>query len=152
MTKKEQELEALLAPSVAALGLRIWGIEYLSQGKRSVLRIFIDADAGVTVDDCERVSKQASDLLDVDDVLSAGYTLEVSSPGLDRVLFKRDQYAESIGETVDVRLNYPLEGRRRFVGPLRGVASGDLVVQVDDAEFVIALENVQRARIVPQFE
>jgi ribosome maturation factor RimP len=152
MSRKEQQLEELLAPSVTALGLRIWGVEYLSQGKRSVLRIFIDADAGVTVDDCERVSRQASDLLDVEDLLNSSYTLEVSSPGLDRVLFKPDQYAESIGETVDVRLNYPFEGRRRFVGPLRGLENGELVVQVDDAEYLIPLENVQRARIVPQFE
>jgi ribosome maturation factor RimP len=152
MTKKEQQLETLLAPAVTALGLRIWGIEYLAQGKRSVLRIYIDADAGVTVDDCERVSKQASDLLDVEDLLNASYTLEVSSPGLDRVLFKRDQFAESIGETVDIRLNYPVEGRRRLVGPMRGLEDDELVVQVDDAEFVVALDNVQRARIVPQFD
>jgi ribosome maturation factor RimP len=103
MTKKEQQLEALLAPSVMALGLRIWGIEYLAQGKRSLLRIYIDGDNGVTIEDCERVSKQVSDLLDVEDVLASSYTLEVSSPGMDRVLFKLEQYAESIGETVDAR-------------------------------------------------
>jgi ribosome maturation factor RimP len=152
MTKKEQQLEALLAPSVMALGLRIWGIEYLSQGKRSLLRIYIDGDNGVTVDDCERVSKQVSDLLDVEDVLASSYTLEVSSPGLDRLLFKPEQYAESIGETVDVRLNYPFEGRRRLVGPLTSLENDNVVVQVEDSEFLIPLSNVQRARIVPRFE
>jgi ribosome maturation factor RimP len=152
MTKKEQQLEALLAPSVIALGLRIWGIEYLAQGKRSLLRVYIDGDDGVTVDDCERVSKQVSDLLDVEDVLAASYTLEVSSPGMDRLLFKPEQYAESIGETVDVRLNYPFEGRRRFVGSLNGLENDELVVQVEDSEYLIPLNNVQRARIVPRFE
>jgi len=152
MTKKEQQLEALLAPSVMALGLRIWGIEYLSQGKRSLLRIYIDGDEGVTIDDCERVSKQVSDLLDVENVLASSYTLEVSSPGLDRLLFKPEQYAESIGETVDVRLNYPFEGRRRFVGALTRLEDDEVIVQVEDLEFLIPLSNVQRARIVPRFE
>jgi ribosome maturation factor RimP len=152
MTKKEQQLEALLAPAVKALGLRIWGIEYLSQGKRSLLRIYIDGDEGVTIDDCERVSKQVSDLLDVENVLVSSYTLEVSSPGLDRLLFKPEQYAESIGETVDVRLNYPFEGRRRLVGPLTSLDDDKVVVLVDDSEFLIPLSNVQRARIVPRFE
>jgi ribosome maturation factor RimP len=152
MTKKEQQLEALIAPSVNALGLRVWGIEYLAQGKRSLLRVYIDADAGVTIDDCERVSKQVSDLLDVEDVLAASYTLEVSSPGMDRLLFKPEQYAESIGETVDIRLNYPFEGRRRFVGSLTSLENDELVVQVEDSEYLIPLSNVQRARIVPQFE
>jgi ribosome maturation factor RimP len=152
MTKKEQQLEALLAPSVMALGLRIWGIEYLAQGKRSLLRIYIDGDNGVTIEDCERVSKQVSDLLDVEDVLASSYTLEVSSPGMDRVLFKPEQYAESIGETVDVRLNYPFEGRRRFVGALTSLENDEVIVQVEDSEFLIPLSNVQRARIVPRFE
>ena len=152
MTKKEQQLEALLTPAVMALGLRIWGIEYLSQGKRSLLRIYIDGDDGVTIDDCERVSRQVSDLLDVENVLVSSYTLEVSSPGLDRLLFKPEQYAESIGETVDVRLNYPFEGRRRLVGPLTSLENDNVVVVVEDSEFLIPLSNVQRARIVPRFE
>jgi ribosome maturation factor RimP len=152
MSKKEQELETLLTPTVAALGLRVWGIEYLGQGKRSMLRIYIDRDEGVTIDDCEAVSKQVSELLDVEEVLTSAYTLEVSSPGMDRVLFKPEQYAESIGETVDVRLNYPFEGRRRVIGALTGLENDEMVVQVEDSEYQIPLSNVQRARIVPRFE
>lgn len=152
MTKKERELESLLAPTVAAMGLRVWGIEYLGQGKHSVLRIYIDRDEGVTIEDCESVSKQVSELLDVEGTLTASYTLEVSSPGMDRLLFKPEQYAESIGETVDVRLNYPFEGRRRVVGALTGLENDEVVVQVEDSEYLIPLSNVQRARIVPRFE
>jgi ribosome maturation factor RimP len=152
MTKKERELEALLSPTVTAMGLRVWGIEYLGQGKHSVLRVYIDRDEGVTIDDCENVSKQVSELLDVEDALPASYTLEVSSPGMDRLLFKPEQYAESIGETVDVRLNYPFEGRRRVVGALTGLENDEMVVQVEDSEYQIPLSNVQRARIVPRFE
>jgi ribosome maturation factor RimP len=152
MSKKEQELEALLTPTVAALGLRVWGVEYLGQGKHSMLRIYIDRDEGVTIEDCEAVSKQVSELLDVEEVLTSSYTLEVSSPGMDRVLFKPEQYAESIGETVDVRLNYPFEGRRRVIGALTGLENDEMVVQVEDSEYQIPLSNVQRARIVPRFE
>ena len=152
MTKKEQQLETLLATAVAAMGLRIWGVEYLGQGKHSVLRVYIDSDEGVTVDDCERVSKQVSDLIDVEGVLTSSYTLEVSSPGMDRLLFKPEQYLDSIGETVDVRLNYPFEGRRRVVGSLTRVVDDEVVVQVEDSEYLIPLSNVQRARIVPRFE
>jgi ribosome maturation factor RimP len=152
MTKKERELETLLTPTVAALGLRVWGIEYLGQGKHSVLRIYIDRDEGVTIDDCEAVSKQVSEVLDVEGTLTSSYTLEVSSPGMDRLLFKPEQYAESIGETVDVRLNYPFEGRRRVVGALTGLENDEMVVQVEDSEYQIPLSNVQRARIVPRFE
>ena len=152
MTKKEQELETLLTPTVAALGLRVWGVEYLGQGKHSMLRIYIDRDEGVTIEDCELVSKQVSEVLDVEGTLTSSYTLEVSSPGMDRVLFKPEQYAESIGETVDVRLNYPFEGRRRVVGALTGLENDEMVVQVEDSEYQIPLSNVQRARIVPRFE
>lgn len=152
MSKKEQELETLLTPTVAALGLRVWGVEYLGQGKHSMLRIYIDRDEGVTIDDCEAVSKQVSELLDVEEVLTSAYTLEVSSPGMDRVLFKPEQYAESIGETVDVRLNYPFEGRRRVIGALTGLENDEMVVQAEDSEYQIPLSNVQRARIVPRFE
>jgi len=152
MTKKEQELETLLTPTVAALGLRVWGIEYLGQGKHSMLRIYIDRDEGVTIEDCELVSKQVSEVLDVEGTLTSSYTLEVSSPGMDRLLFKPEQYAESIGETVDVRLNYPFEGRRRVVGALTGLENDEMVVQVEDSEYQIPLSNVQRARIVPRFE
>jgi ribosome maturation factor RimP len=152
MSKKEQELETLLTPTVAALGLRVWGVEYLGQGKHSMLRIYIDRDEGVTIDDCEAVSKQVSELLDVEEVLSSSYTLEVSSPGMDRVLFKPEQYAESIGETVDVRLNYPFEGRRRVIGALTGLENDEMVVRAEDSEYQIPLSNVQRARIVPRFE
>ena len=152
MTRKEQQLEALISPCVAALGLTLWGIEYLAQGRRSLLRVYIDADDGVTIDDCERASKHVSDLLDVEDAVASAYTLEVSSPGLDRLLFKPQQYAESIGETVDVRLNYPQGGRRRIVGALTRLQNDSAVLKVEESEYVIPLDNVQRARIVPRFE
>ena len=87
-----------MAPTVESLGCSIWGVEYLSQGKHTKLRLYIDRSEGVTVDDCADVSRHVSDVLDVEEILSAAYTLEVSSPGMDRILFKESQYAESVGE------------------------------------------------------
>ena len=131
----------------------IWGVEYMSQGRHSRLRVFIDrADGEVSIDDCERVSRRASDLLDVEDTIHGSYTLEVSSPGMDRTLFKPEQFETCVGERIDVRLNYPCDGRRHIVGVLAGLEDGSAVVRVDDTEYVLPLENVQRASLVPQFD
>ena len=151
LNRKEMQLETLLGPTVEGLGCRLWGIEYQSQGRRSVLRVYIDRDAGVSIEDCKLVSKQISALLDVEEPIGGSYTLEVSSPGMDRCLFRPDQYAESIGESIDLRLNFPFEGRRRLVGRMVGFENDEVAVQLDDTEFLIPLENVQRARIVPDF-
>ncbi len=152
MNRTEKRVAELVAPTIEALGCECWGVEYLSQGKHSKLRVYIDKADGVTIEDCEAVSRQISDLLDVDETITSQYVLEVSSPGLDRILFQPEQYAHYVGEVVDVRLNYPFEGRRRFVGTLSGVEDDQAVVQVDQMEYVLPLENVQRARIVPQFD
>ncbi len=153
MTEKEQELEALLAPTVRALGCEIWGIEYRPRGRgRSTLKVFIDSDRGVTVDDCERVSRQTSALLDVEEPIIDAYRLEVSSPGLDRRLFCRQHYLANIGERVDVQLAFPFDGRRRFEGRLTGVDGDTVVIQMDDDEYLLPLEQIQRTRIVPNFD
>lgn len=145
----------MLQPSVAAAGLRLWGLQYLRGGKLPTLRVFIDApgaDEHVSVDDCERVSREISVLLDVEEVIPGDYTLEVSSPGMDRQLFHAAQYAEMIGEVLDVRLNYAFEGRKKFVGLLVGVEQDEAVLQIDQEEFVLPIELIQRARVVPQFD
>ena len=150
MTKKEQELEALLTPTVRGLGCEIWGIEYRPRGRgRTTLRLFIDSATGVGIDDCERVSQQVSALLDVEDPIVDSYRLEVSSPGLDRVLFRREQYEASVGEQVQVRLAFPFEGRRHFEGQLAGVFDKDVLLRDDDIEYSLPLQQIQRTRIVP---
>lgn len=146
------QVEELLAPTVEALGSRIWGVEFLSQGKYSKLRLYIDRDEGVSVDDCAEVSRHVSDILDVEELINGAYTLEVSSPGMDRILFKEEQFTDSVGEQVDVRLNFPFEGRKKFVGVLAGVQDHMAVVQIDEDEYLLPLENIQRARVVPVFD
>ncbi len=152
MATKQQELLELLEPTVAALGFELWGIEYLSQGKHSVLRIYIDAESGISVDDCARVSGQVSAVLDVEDPIVGEYTLEVSSPGMDRLLFRLDQFREFAGEVVELRLRRPFEGRRNFKGVLQGIEGEEVVVRIDDHEYLLPYSAVDKARIHPRIE
>ncbi|TGD70954.1 ribosome maturation factor RimP [Mangrovimicrobium sediminis] len=150
MSSKAQQIQQLLEPTVEAMGYELWGVEFLSQGKHSVLRIFIDAENGISVDDCAAVSEQASGLLDVEDPIPGEYTLEVSSPGMDRLLFKLEQYPAYVGEELDLRLRSPFEGRRKFRGILKGIEEGDVVIQVDDHEYLLPHGVIEKARIRPR--
>jgi ribosome maturation factor RimP len=132
---------------VEALGFELWGVEHLSQGRHSVLRLYIDRDAGISVDDCALVSGQVGAVLDVEDPIAGDYTLEVSSPGLDRRLFELEQYARFAGEQIDLKLRVPFEGRRRIQGILKGVEDEDIVVQVDDHEYLLPFDQVDKARV-----
>ena len=152
VNRTEQRIGELLGAAVATFGCVIWGVVYLCAGKRAQLRIYIDKPGGVSIEDCERVSREAGDILDLEGPLDRSYTLEVSSPGLDRILFKAEQYAGCIGETLDVRLNFPLGGRRRFVGRLAGLEDALVLLNVEGADYALPLENVQRARVVPLFD
>ncbi len=152
-TRKERDLEALLTPTVRALGCDVWGVEYRPRGRgRSTLKLYIDSAQGVTIDDCERVSGEVGALLDSEDAIFDSYRLEVSSPGLDRVLFRREQYVASVGERVDVRLAFPFDGRRRFEGELVGVEDDDVVVRDGEDEYLLPMPRIQRARIVPDYD
>ena len=139
----------MLEPTITGLGYELWGLEYLSGGNRATLRVYIDTPSGVTLGDCERVSHQLNGVLDVDDPVRTVHTLEVSSPGVDRILFKPRQYAAYIGRQVDLRLRFPLEGRRKFVGLIDGVQGADVILRMDDATCAVPLEQVHRARVVP---
>ncbi len=152
MTRKEEEIEALLAPTVRGLGCEVWGVEFRPWGRgRATLRLYIDSPAGVSVGDCERVSRQVSALLDVEDPIAGAYRLEVSSPGLDRLLFRREQFVASIGESLSVRLAVPFDGQRRFEGRLVGLEGEDVVLRQGDDEYLLPLGQIERARIRPNF-
>ena len=152
MSSKLEQLQALLAPVIEALGYECWGLEFLSQGRHSLLRIYIDHANGILVEDCEKVSRQISGVLDVEDPISNEYTLEVSSPGMDRPLFTLEQFAKHAGELVKIKLRSPYEGRRNFQGPLRGVEEQDVVVLVDDHEYLLPIDLIDKANIVPRFD
>ncbi|MFC3606280.1 ribosome maturation factor RimP [Stutzerimonas tarimensis] len=152
MSSKLEQLQALLSPVVEALGYQCWGIEFLPQGRHSLLRVYIDHENGILIEDCEKVSRQLSGVLDVEDPISAEYTLEVSSPGMDRPLFTLEQFAAHAGEQVKIKLRMPFEGRRNFQGLLRGVEEQEVVVLVEDHEYLLPIDAIDKANIIPRFE
>ncbi len=148
---KSEQLEALIAPVVVGLGYQLWGIDYSSQGRHTVLRVFIDAEAGITVDDCAAVSRQLGGVFDVEDPIAGEYSLEVSSPGMDRPLFTLEQFIQYVGHKVQVRLRTPFEGRRKFSGLLKGVEDEDVVIVVDKHEYLLPVDSIDKANVVPRF-
>ncbi len=151
MTQAGKQILDLLEPAVSALGYELLGVEHLAQGRHSLLRLYIDSPDGITVEDCERVSHQVSGVLEVEDPIKGQYTLEVSSPGLDRPLFKAEHYERFVGSVVQVRLLRPIEGRRKFKGQLLGLRDGAVVLDVEGQEMVLALTDVDKAHLVPQW-
>jgi len=152
VSSKLEQLQAMLAPVVEALGYECWGIEFISQGRHSLLRVYIDHANGIQVDDCEKVSRQVSGVLDVEDPISSEYTLEVSSPGMDRPLFTLEQFAKHTGEQVKIKLRSPFEGRRNFQGLLKGVEEQDVIVQADEHEYLLPVDSIEKANIIPRFD
>ena len=151
MASKEQQLIEMLKPVVEALGYEFWGLEYIAQGKNSVLRIFIDGENGINVDDCAAVSRQVSGVMDVEDPISSEYNLEVSSPGLDRPIFTLEQFESIVGEFVDIKLRYAFEGRRKFKGKLVGIEDGeDIVIHVDNHEYLLPIDSIDKANLIYQ--
>lgn len=151
MATPHAELEFLIAQAVEACDCRLWGVEFLPQGKQSVLRVYIDTDEGVDIGLCTQVSRQVSSILDVEDPVKGEYTLEVSSPGLDRPLFTLMHYRDSVGIMVSLRLVTAIDGRRNFTGLLSAVQGEEVVLQVDQDEYVLPYESIQKANVVPQF-
>ncbi len=146
------ELNELLAPTIADLGLELVGIEFSPNSGSSLLRVYIDEpERGVTIEDCERVSREISALLDVNDPVSGRYTLEVSSPGLERPLFTLEHFARFVGEPAKVSVNLPLDGRRRFQGRILAVEGDRIVIEQDGKPVAIAHANVAKAQLVPDY-
>lgn len=152
MAKLEQTLTEMLTPAVEALGFELLGIEFIRAGKHSTLRVYIDHPDGITVDHCADVSHQISAVLDVEDPISSEYNLEVSSPGMDRPLFKEAHYAQVVGEVVSVRLRMPMDNRRNFKGKVTGCENGTLSLEVDGEAFQLAIANIEKGNLVPSFD
>lgn len=146
------KLRQLIQPVVEGLGYEFVGAEFLAQGRHSLLRIYIDkAETGISVDDCERVSRQISGVFDVEDPISGQYSLEISSPGLDRPIFKFEDFARFIGEQVSVKLSVAQKGRKNFKGFVRGLENEVIALDVEGETHHIAFEDIDQARLVPKF-
>ncbi len=160
-------LMRLLEPPVEASGYELVDIEFAPQGRGGVLRVYIDrpphsgaagagsslaageAPSGVTVEDCARVSHAVSQVLDVEDPIKGNYTLEVSSPGADRILRKRGHFERFLGERIFAELKLPIDGRRRFAGLLKSIEGDSIVVESDGQAHRLPLERILKARLRP---
>ncbi|AWX13260.1 ribosome maturation factor RimP [Mergibacter septicus] len=151
MATLEQTLEQLLNPSVEDLGCELVGIETQRAGRYFTVRLYIDKEGGVTIDDCADVSRQVSAILDVEDLIKDKYNLEVSSPGLDRPLFTLAHYQRFIGEEVALHLRIPVLDRRKWKGQLVKVEGDTITLMIDDIPQAFAFGNIQKANIVPKF-
>ena len=142
----------MLEPGIRSLGYELVGVEYQSSGKGGgLLRVYIDSADGISADDCQKVSYQVSGVLDVEDPIPGHYTLEISSPGLDRLLFRPEDFERFAGQQVKLRAVSPVDGRRNFKGRLVGMRDGQVVIEQDDGEVSLAYEQVDQARLVPEY-
>ncbi|MBP9726536.1 MAG: ribosome maturation factor RimP [Gammaproteobacteria bacterium] len=144
-----EALIKIVAPVVSGLGYEFWGCELLSAGNSQKLRIYIDNQKGIDVEDCATVSRQVSAVLDVEDPIPGEYVLEVSSPGIDRPLFYIEQYQQYIGENIKLRLKVPQAGRRNFSGRLKAVEGHRISMVLEDQEVTLECDNIGRAKLVP---
>jgi ribosome maturation factor RimP len=152
MASKQELLQEMIAPIVTSLGCELWGLEYLTQGRYTTLRIFIDAANGVSLEDCEKVSRQISAVMDVEDPIQGEYTLEVSSPGMDRPLYTFAHYARYVGETINMRLRMARDGRRRFKGEILKAENNEVLIAVEGKEYLFAVDAIDKANIEPRFD
>jgi ribosome maturation factor RimP len=147
------QLRELLAPVVAGVGYQLWELEYQPRSGGGLLRIYIDSlgdsPNGIGLDDCERVSRIVSETLDAADPIPGHYTLEVSSPGLDRVLRTREHFERFAGERVRLEMMQPVEGRKRFSGRLLGVGASDITLELENGRINLPIEEIHRARLAP---
>ena len=144
-----EKLMALSEPLLAQLGYELVDLEYAPGRAHAVLRVFIDRAEGVGLDDCERVSHELAALLDVEDPVPSAYTLEVSSPGLDRVLRTPAHFQRFVGERVRVELRNPRDGRRRYTGRLAALNVEGIELNVDGAMVAVSFAEIGRARLAP---
>ncbi|HEC07808.1 ribosome maturation factor RimP [Thiolapillus sp.] len=152
MQKASAKLQEIVRNVVEPMGYELVGVEYLTgyQGG-NLLRIYIDKENGIDVDDCAAVSHQLSGVLDVEDPLPGQYSLEVSSPGLDRPLFDSADFERFVGRKVNVRLDASIGGRRKYKGQLLGVEDDQILVEVDGEVYPLFMDQIQEARLVPEF-
>lgn len=153
--KMRDALMRLLEPPIEALNFELVDVEMAREGRGGVLRIYIDCRTpdgapGITVDDCARVSHAVSEVLETHDPIKGQYSLEVSSPGFDRVLRTRAHFERFAGERVFVELKLPIDGRRRYAGVLKSVADDSIVVEVDGKAHSLPIDRIQKARLRPE--
>lgn len=145
------QLQELIGPTVIDMGFEFWGLEYQTPSGSALLRVFIESPNGISVEDCARVSRQLSLMMDVEDPIRSEYRLEVSSPGMSRPFFTLDQYARFTGFFVKVKLRFAFEGRKHFKGLLAAVENDELLIRDGEDEYCLPFELVEKGSMIPQF-
>lgn len=140
------QFRALFEPAITAMGYELVGVEY----QQGLLRVYIDSENGITADDCGKVSHQVSGILEVEDPIREQYVLEVSSPGLDRPLYTAEDFVRFAGSKAKIRTRMPIEGRRNYKGMLNGVDNDHVLIDVEDEEFRLPLNEIEKANLVPE--
>lgn len=138
----------IVEPGLAALGYELVDVDYFSGGD-ATLRVYIDAEDGITVDDCASASRHISTVLDAEDPIAGQYNLEVSSPGIERPLVKPEHYAKFVGERVRVKLYSHHMGRRKFLGEMTEVDENGIVIDVDGEPYELTFDQIEKARLQP---
>ena len=151
MAKVTDAVAALALPVVESAGCSLWDVEYVKEAGAWFLRVYIDKEGGVSIDDCEAVSRPLSDLLDQADPIEGSYTFEVSSAGADRALKKPEHFARFQGAEVEVKLYRPKEGRKEYVGLLRDYQDGAVTLETAGQEAVFTKQEVALVRLYPRF-
>ena len=151
MAKVTETVAQLALPIVEGAGCTLWDVEYVKEAGQWFLRVYIDKEGGVSIDDCEAVSRPLSDLLDEVDPIEGSYTFEVSSAGADRPLRKPEHFQQLMGAEVEVRLYRPREGRKEFVGLLRGYEDGDVTLEMAGAPVTFEKKEIALVRLYPRF-
>jgi ribosome maturation factor RimP len=151
LTLITKQVSDLIEPIVDELGFQLVDVEYLTDLGRWVLRIYIDREGGITVDDCAKVSRELGDLIDVKNIIEHDYVLEVSSPGLNRPLKKEADFIRVIGKKIKVRTRMPSNGKRNFIGILNDLREHEIYIQSEGELITLAWADVERANLVYEF-
>ena len=151
MAKVTDLVQTLVEPLCAQQGVSLWDVEYTKEAGQWFLRVFIDKQDGLTIDDCEGVSRPLSALLDEHDPIEGSYVLEVGSAGADRALKKPEHFAAYMGATVDVKLYRPKNGSKEWTGSLVDYQGGDVTLRINDAEVIFSKSDVALVRLHLEF-
>ncbi len=151
MAVKQQQLDALLSAEIAGLGFEYVGGVFSPQGRGTLLRIYIDGPNGVNIDDCAVVARHVGRILDVEDIIKTAYQLEISSPGLDRPLFKAEHYQRFVGKKIHVRLHSLHEGRRHFTGILQSADDQGIALLFNEQLIRVNYSEIERGNLEPEF-
>lgn len=149
--KRHIALETVIAPVVIGLGYEFVGLEYLPQGKHSVLRLYVDNPGGISIEDCVKVSRQVGSVLEVESQLVRGeYALEVSSPGVDRKIFTLEQFPDFIGRKLHLTVHALINGQKNFKGTLTAVNDTELLLDINGTVINVDVANIAQANVIDE--